>query len=449
MIRDSLRLRLALSGVILLFVSLAAAQTGLSILFNRHAERAIATDLLDLSDYLAASIRPDIDGALALTEAPPDPAYERPYSGRYWSVTAGDQSWTSRSLWDHVLVLPNALPPGEAALITVPGPQDTALLALDRTVIRPTPDGDRLLRITTALDRSRLDSARATFEAEMLPWIAAFGVVVLIAGALQIRVGLAPLATLAERLKAVTAGDMDRIGPGVPEEIAPLSRQIDQLLDARAGEIERSRRRAADLAHGLKTPLQALLGDAARLRDAGRTDEATGIESIVASIRQQVDRELARATLASDRTGAVADVTRVLRGVMDVVRRTPDGTRLDWHFDGISTLLARIDSADLTEALGALIENAATHARSSLRLDARKEGGNVVITIQDDGPGLPDDQIARLRQRGQRLDTSGDGSGLGLSIADEIATSAQGALDIENTATGLLVTLQLPAAGRA
>ena len=445
MIRDSLRLRLALSGLILLVVSLAAAQVGLSLLFNRHAERAIATDLLDLSDYLAASIRADATGTLVLTQPPPDPAYDRPYSGRYWSVTAGDQSWNSRSLWDFTPVLPEAHPPGEAALITIPGPQDTALLALDRSVVRQTPQGERLLRITTALDRSRLDTARTTFEEEMLPWIAAFGILVLFAGWLQIRVGLAPLATLAETLKSLTSGRMDRIGPNVPEEIAPLAAQIDQLLDARAGEIERSRRRAADLAHGLKTPLQALLADATRLRESGRTAEAAGIETIVGSIRQQVDRELARATLVGEQSGTKADVIRVLQGVVRVIQRTPDGARLSWHLPERPALLARIDSADLTEALGALIENAATHASASIRIDASQIAGRIRITIADDGPGLPEDQIARLRRRGQRLDTSGDGNGFGLSIADEIATRAQGSLDIRNGRPGLEVVLDLPA----
>ena len=446
MIRDSLRLRLALSGLIVMAISLAAAQVGLSILFNRHAERAIAADLLDLSDYLAATIRADATGTLALTQPPPDPAYDRPYSGRYWAVTAGDMSWNSRSLWDFTPVLPEALPPGESALITIPGPQDTALLALDRSVIRQTPQGERLLRITTALDRSRLDTARTTFEAEMLPWIAAFGILVLFAGWLQIRVGLAPLSTLAETLKSLTAGRMERIGPTVPEEIAPLAAQIDQLLDARAGEIERSRRRAADLAHGLKTPLQALLADASRLRDTGREAEAAGIETIVTSIRQQVDRELARATLIGEQAGRQADVIRVLQGVVRVIQRTPDGARLSWHIPEGTAVFARIDSADLTEALGALIENAAAHATRTIRLDACRTADRVLITIIDDGPGLPEDQIARLRRRGQRLDTSGDGNGFGLSIADEIASRAQGSLEIRNRTPGLEVVLDLPAA---
>ena len=443
--RASLRLRLALAGALVLILTLFAAYVGLSTLFNRHAERAISADLSDLSDYLIAAIESDPDGGLILTSPPPDPAYSRPYSGRYWAVDAGVDAWTSRSLWDFTLTLPTAPAPGEDALITVPGPQDTLLLALDRSVILPTSEGDRPLRITVAIDRARIDTARAEFESEMLPWLASLGFLLLAAGAVQIVVGLAPLATLGRRLGDLAAGREDRIGDDVPIEIAPLARQIDALLEARASEIERSRRRAADLAHGLKTPLQALLGEAGNLRDLGRTEEAQGVETVVHSIRRQVDRELARATIASSAQSARADVARAIDGVVAVLRRTPAGAALDWHIDAPPNLIARIDSADLTEALGALIENAVTHARERITITAARETHLVHLTIRDDGPGMPEDQIARLRQRGQRLDTSGDGTGLGLSIADEIVAIAGGTLTITDTGKGLSVRLSLSA----
>lgn len=443
--RASLRLRLALAGALVLILTLVAAQIGLSTLFNRHAERAIAADLSDLSDYLTAAIEAGSDGNLSLPAPPPDPAYARPYSGRYWAVTAGDAAWTSRSLWDFTLPLPDAPAPGEEALLTLPGPQDTSLLALDRSLIRATPQGDIPLRITVAIDRARIDTARSAFEAEMLPWLAALGFLLLAAGAVQIVVGLAPLTTLGQRLADLASGREDRIGDGVPVEIVPLARQIDALLDARAQEIERSRRRAADLAHGLKTPLQALLGEAARLRTLGRQTEAEGVETVVQSIHRQVDRELARATLAGSAPSARADVARSVEGVVAVLRRTPAGAALDWRIDAPANLLARIDGADLTEALGALIENAVTHARTGIAIAADRDAAHVHLSIRDDGPGMPADQIARLRQRGQRLDTSGAGTGLGLAIADEIITTAGGHLVTEDTGQGLLLRLSLPA----
>ncbi|NGQ92999.1 HAMP domain-containing histidine kinase [Rhodobacter sp. HX-7-19] len=444
--RVSLRARLAIAGGIALIVTLFAAQVGLSTLFSRHAERAIAADLADVSDYLIAALEPGPDGQLGLSRQPPDPAYHRPYSGRYWQVSSADQDWSSRSLWDYSLPLPDAPPAGEDALLTLAGPDGTALLALDRTIISPGPSGDRILRITTALDRGRIDSARDAFTAEMRPWIVALGLLILASGALQIRIGLAPLATLRQRLAAISTGEQDRIGEDVPLELSPLAQQIDHLLDARSKEIDRSRRRAADLAHGLKTPLQALLGDAARLRERGHKIEAEGIETVAQAIRLQVDRELARATMAGGLPGANADVCRAVQGVVAVLQRTPAGARLRWELNADKDLVARIDTADLIEALGALIENAATHARSVVRLKAETRLGQIAVIIQDDGPGLPPDQIARLLQRGQRLDTTAGGNGLGLSIANEFADRSGGSLEIDAAPEGLRVTLLLPAA---
>lgn len=443
--RASLRLRLALAGALVLILTLIAAQFGFSTLFNRHAERAIAADLSDLSDYLIAAVEFGPDGRLALPSPPPDPAFARPYSGRYWAVAAGDEGRTSRSLWDFTLTLPEPPPLGEDAILTLPGPQETSILALDRSLIRSTPQGDRALRITVAIDRARIDAARTAFEAEMLPWLAALGFLLLAAGALQIVVGLAPLTTLGHRLSDLTSGREDRLGDSLPQEIAPLARQIDALLDARTQEIDRSRRRAADLAHGLKTPLQALLGEASRLRALGLATAAEGVETVVQSIRRQVDRELARATLAGNTPSARTDVARSVEGVVAVLRRTPAGSALEWRIDTPAGLTARIDGADLTEALGALLENAVTHARTRVAISASRDANLVHLQIRDDGPGMPEDQIARLRQRGQRLDMNGGGSGLGLAIADEIASSAGGLLTIENTGNGLSIHVSLPA----
>lgn len=446
MTRASLQLRLALAGVVVLVLTLAAAQVGLSTLFTRHAERAIAADLSDLSDYLIAELEPDTADAFILPTPPVDPAYMRPYSGRYWWVTVAGQEFASRSLWDFTLDLPAPPPPGEDRLLTLPGPQGTQLLALDRTVIRVTAAGDRTIRVVTLLERSRIDLARNSFEDDMLPWLAGLGLLVFAAGAVQIRVGLAPLSALGARLTELTEGRVDRIGGDVPSELRPLARQIDALLDDRAEEIARSRRRAADLAHGLKTPLQALLGDASSLRSKGMDDQAGGIETVVRSIQQQVDRELARATMAGGALGSVADVGRCLHGIIAVMTRTPKGSAIDWALDVEDGLLARIDPADLTEALGALIENAAHHAKDRVAISLSATARHVTLIIRDDGPGLPPDQTARLRQRGQRLDLQGGGSGLGLSIADEIVAAAGGELDLANADTGLLVTVRLPSA---
>ena len=136
----------------------------------------------------------------------------------------------------------------------------------------------------------------------------------------------------------------------------------------------------------------------------------------------------------------------MLPRLVAVLRRTRDGDRLAWVLDAEPGHAARIDADDLTEALGALLENAARHAVETVRMAVRPEGGLVAISIDDDGPGIPEAELARLTARGARLDTSGPGSGLGLAIASEIVESVGGTLALTNGARGLEATLRLPAA---
>ena len=99
-------------------------------------------------------------------------------------------------------------------------------------------------------------------------------------------IGLRPLVWLRARVGKVRADPEARMGATWPVEVSGLAAELDGLLDARAVDLERARMRAGDLAHGLKTPLQALMGEAARLRDKGAVTEAEEIEQVVAAMRR-------------------------------------------------------------------------------------------------------------------------------------------------------------------
>ena len=159
------------------------------------------------------------------------------------------------------------------------------------------------------------------------------------------------------------------------------------------------------------------MGEAERLRAGGAAAEAAGVEEVAEAMRRHVDRELARARIASAGRAAACDPAQIVPRLVAVLRRTRDGARVDWDLDARPGLLARIDPDDLTEALGALLENAARHAASRVRVATARAGASVTITVADDGPGIPAPELARLTSRGARLDLGGPGAGLGLAIA--------------------------------
>lgn len=449
MTRLSLRVRLFLAGVVAVSLAVAVGSAGLAMLFERHVERRAISELAFDLDRLAAGLERGAEGALSLQPPPSDPRFDRPLSGLYWQIEAESGLMRSRSLWDHVLALPaDVLPDGATHHHRIRGPGGADLLLLER-MITPLPRLEMApVRAAVAMDRAELQRATSAFASDLAPYVGVMGIVLIAAMWVQIAVGLNPLRTVGAQVGRIRSGEALRLGGDFPPEVGPLAIELDALLAARDHEIVQARERAGDLAHRLKTPLQALFGEAARLRDQGDRETAGGIEAIAADMRQSVDRELARARVAASAhaagsTGrpATADAAEAVRRVLSVLERTPEGAGLDLSLDAAGHCLARIDMDNLTEALGALLENAVRHAAGRVETRVVCRAARVVILIGDDGPGVPDDQLATLITRGVRLDEAG--TGLGLAIAANIIEAAGGTLSLRNAAPGLEATITL------
>jgi signal transduction histidine kinase len=326
------------------------------------------------------------------------------------------------------------------------GPSGSTLLALERGLALPAWLGGSYIRAVVALDTSDIRAATQSFAGDLVPFLAVIGGVLVAAAWTQVTVGLRPLSTIRDRLAAIRSGGSRRLGEAFPDEVRPLAAEIDALLSARELQIEKAKARATDLAHGLKTPLQVLAGDIARLEAKGETTTAKNIAEVAAAMRRNVERELARVRIADGLASGRADIGNVVRRVVAVVRRTPDGARLDWALDLPPDLQARIDPDDLAEALGNLVENAARHACRRVEVTGHDGAGTAVIAIRDDGPGIPEDQLADALKRGGRLDSSDSGTGLGLAIVSDIAAAWGATLELKNTGGGLLAELRLRSA---
>lgn len=440
----SIRLRLLVAGGAGVALILLLAAAGLALLFERHVDRVAAGELEDRLEHLVSAVEVAPDGALAMTAPPRDPLYQRPYSGHYWQIEGPGATLRSRSLWDFVLTPPPGAEPAWQGSLT--GPLDQSLLALGRRIGVATPGGDLPLQITVTMDRADLDAARASFLRDLAPFLAFLGLALVSILGVAVTVALRPLSAIEHRVSALTRQAARRIGADVPAEVLPLAREIDHLLDSQEAEVERARLRAGDLAHGLKTPLQALLGEAGRLRAAGATEAAAGIDEIARAMHAHVDRELARARVAGDAGRSSCDPVEVARQVAAVLRRTPRGAALSIDIHGAAGLRVRLDRADLAEAVGALAENAVRHARSRVEIVCAAAGPQVLIRVGDDGPGVAPELLDLLPGRGLRLDQQDGGTGLGLAIVSDIAAAVGGTLRLRNREPGLEAELALPAA---
>jgi signal transduction histidine kinase len=131
--------------------------------------------------------------------------------------------------------------------------------------------------------------------------------------------------------------------------------------------------------------------------------------------------------------------------VVAVIVRTPAGARIDWSIDIPHEVCGRIGPDDLAEAIGNLVENAARHAHGHVAVRCRRRADLMVITVADDGPGIPPERLDEALARGGQLDRTGGGAGLGLAIVGDIAEAWGGRLDIRNSTTGLEADFCVPA----
>jgi signal transduction histidine kinase len=272
----------------------------------------------------------------------------------------------------------------------------------------------------------------------------------LVAGLLQVRRGWSPINQLRARLARLDAGSARRLDGEYPSEVAPLVGDLNALLDQREQSVARARASAGDLAHGLKTPLAILLQEASRAEAAGQPDLAGAIREQVERMRRQVDHQLAQARADATRRSGAGVSTAVLESA-DALGRTLQRLHaergLSIEVDVAADLRVRVDREDLDEMLGNLLDNACKWGRRRARVSAAREGGDVVVVIDDDGPGIDPAMRQAVFERGVRADEAAPGSGLGLAIVRGLATACGGDVGFTDAPLGgLRVRLRLPSA---
>lgn len=434
----SLRTRLVLAGAAAITIALIAAGIGLTFLFERHVLRSLAADLDVHMRQLLATIDVDATGQAVLKRNPSDPRFDEPLSGLYWQVSAENKgTLRSRSLWDAQLPLAHdTLAAGETHLHNIAGPGNSQLLAIERMVRLGTASNAAPVRIAVATDLSGVARARRDFAAELIPGLALLGAVLAAATWVQIGLGLRPLRRLRDGIADIRNGQSRILEGPAPTEVEPLVEEINGLLASQARDMERSRGRAADLAHGLKTPLAALAADVRTLDEKGEHDVAARIRDVGETMRRHVERELARARIRGARAHAVGHKTLLrplLETLIAIQKRTADGAKLTFEMQLPADAAIAMDKADLAEVLGNLIENAARHARSRIIVSMV---GAEHIAIADDGAGIAPELRADVLQRGKRLDEASGGTGLGLALVQEVLDAYDRKLALENSDLG-------------
>ena len=450
---NSLAVRLFVSATAWAVIILVTTGVVLSSLYRQTVERAFDRRLGVYLRTIVADIAAPEEPGGKFPQSLGEPLFELPLSGWYWQVTRLDPGKhdvrSSRSLWDGGLphLEDRGVPanPDGSREGYVPGPEDQRLRLVERNIDLGD-EGHYLVAV--AGDAAEITEETRGFDQALVITFSILAMVLLITTMFQVRFGLAPLKRITGSLAAIRAGTAERLAEDFPDEIAPLARETNALIEANKEIVERARTHVGNLAHALKTPISVMVNEAAT---RGGDSFAEKVREQANIMRDQVARHLERARLAARLTvvSSITDVAPVVTALARTMEKIHHDRGIAIEVDADADARFRGERPDLEEMIGNLVDNACKWATSRVAVEvvSEKSGQVLRIAVDDDGRGLSRSEREQVSHRGQRLDETKPGSGLGLSIVVELAHLYGGKLELGAAPIGgLRAELTLPAA---
>lgn len=404
------------------------------------SEAIVLTRIEHDAEALVAAVGPTPQGHFRLREGRVTPIYRQPLSGHYFVLRLDDGSvQRSRSLWDEVLAL-DAMRPGAVVLDRRPGPAGQDLLVRSAGYTR----AGRQFSLLVAEDLSPVNQ-RIHHGQRLALWLLGIALLaVLLIQRLVLRHGFRAVDQVRGAIAAVAQGSAQRVEVPTPAEIRPLVDAINRLLHSQQQRLQRSRQALGNLAHALKSPLSLLVHDLGQLPPdmLNRARLAAG----ATRIGELIERELRRARIAGDGPGRRFAPSTDLPELVAAMQQLHRDRHPDIQVGPLPVGALPFDYDDITELLGNLLDNACKWCDSLVRVTLEVDAAELVVTIDDDGPGVADTARAQLLRRGGRLDEREPGHGLGLSIVSDLVSDYRGELDFEASPQlgGLRVRVRLP-----
>jgi signal transduction histidine kinase len=399
-----------------------------------------------LHDYILTHLQQDAESiALVIYRDPAqgwkiDPdrmstVYSRVRSGHYYYVAIDEHVIISRSLFDADFPgIDGTHPAGRDYLAD--GPGDERWMVWHQSVMK----NGQAIRIWVAEDIAPLQNQLLRYSLAIAGLIVVVAVLLFYLQQRTLRREFEVFDWLRKNLTAIRQMESKQSGVSMPLEVIPLVTEIEKLAEHLGQRIVRTRNAMGNLAHELKRPLQLLMiqqGNGQGSETAEALDE----------IRNILERELRRARISgSSSTSGELHIATEMDYMTDVLRKIYPDIDIETEIDS-QLETPGLDRDDMLELIGNLLDNSCKFARSRARFTAAPVDGRLELTFEDDGHGLESEQLRQLNRRGQRLDESVAGHGLGLGICRDILDYYRGSLTFARSELGgLRVTVNIPLA---
>lgn len=431
---------------------LILALVGTALLLTDLYSRALDTNLISqlrfnidtISSATLDSRDPDFDD-IALT----DPRYNRVSTGWYWVIRDGADQTLATSGSAVGMLTPRIEASFDAENYRSAILSDEAGNRI-RAIERATTSNGRPLHIMVTGNLDEILQSAGDFRGQTLIVLGAVGVALAIMSGIVARLALRPIGQLGSAIEKVREGEAESITGTYPREIAPLAEEVNELLRSNTQIIERARNAVGNLAHGLKTPLAVMRNEAGAAKDDPLAKVvAAESEKMTQLVATYLDR--ARIAARTAIVGKKADATTTMLRLVRVMEKLNKNVTIAFKRPDASLPWFRGDEGDLEEMAGNLLDNACKWSGGVVAVTMFAERtpsqSFLLIRIEDDGPGLTEEEAQKVLRRGVRLDEKTPGSGLGLDIVKELVDVYGGSLQLKRSVLGgVLAELKLPAA---
>lgn len=436
----SLQARSLVASAIFLAAFLSASFFALDRAFYESSVAQLQARLKTYALAFYAGSDLNVRGRLILPDALPDARFSRPGSGLYAGIVGRDYYWESPSTMGRELPFELRLESGAERFVG-PIPSNVGgVYVYSQAVSWIDRNGDaQAFTFHIAEHEEDLEQQLEVFRRTLGAWLLVIGAALLLLQLAVLRWSLTPLRKVERDLASVERGEAEQLPGHYPRELTGLTATLNDFIDSERERRERYRRTLGDLAHSLKTPLAVIRGE---IENSG-ADPGTMCRTIDGQVRRMEDivqHQLARASAAGHQpfasAVAIQPSAEAIVGSLEKLHAERN-VLCEFEIDPQARFYGEV--GDLMELMGNLLENAFKWANHRVLLTARRLGPaharrpGLELVVEDDGPGIPDDQTERLLQRGVRGDERVAGHGIGLSIVEDLVRAHRGRLGVDRS----------------
>lgn len=429
---NSLKARLVISALLFILVLLPLIGVALNDAFTEQVKSATKNEL-SAYVYSILAVTEVENKQISIPELVLENRFNLIQSGLYAIATTEDASGKQTIVW-HSQSFMGMVPPPH---FTIPATGQSAFeqielaeqphLIYSFSVSFASQNQNVPVTIHIIKDEREFQQQIDQFNQQLWTWLLILMFVMLVFQLSWLVWTLRPLARFTQELHSVEQGKSMQLSSQYPTELQAVARQLNILLNTEQTQRKRYRNALADLAHSLKTPL-AVIKSQADLSEAS-SEQVSVISRIIG---HQLKRAQTAAAASWHLGIRVDDVAAKLLRTLAKIYREP---QINLSGEMADEAVFKGDEADLTEILGNVLDNACKAAKSTVKLTVTGDTYQLLICIEDDGPGISEALQNQIFERGIRADSYHQGNGIGLAIVRDLVDSYNGRISVSRSET--------------